>query len=393
MGVRFLYCIAVFFFLGQSLEAPAQSEPLSEDSAAKPLFQPSLEYPQSALDAGQEGACIVNFYVSSTGKPQSVSATCSDPVFTHEAVSMVNGSMYTPRMMDGQAVLSSKIVLPVNFSLEKHSLAHQQESASVTQSQSDKLTSNGIEQTVISDESQKPNLASSNQKIETKNNIETERMSEQIDEISTELDIMHCAKQAQELAKSGGMFGGLGKIAKFAGYDDIAKGMDYYDKANRAIDKLNKKEKKIYNDCIQERETLRDIRKRTSENLKKQEQIKAEAERKYELALAAPHKSNQDAFPVIRIPPKLPIKFIAGDHSGYCKVRFDLNEKGIPFNVKTTVCTSPILSESTLSSVSAWRYSPKYENGKTVIRSNVESTVRFDLQDETGRKLPLPEGY
>ena len=138
---------------------------------------------------------------------------------------------------------------------------------------------------------------------------------------------------------------------------------------------------------------MRDERKRTSENLKKQEKIKADAERKYKLALAAPHKSNQDAFPIIRIPPMFPPRFLQGNHSGYCKVKFDVDEKGVPFNVKTTFCTSSILSEDTSISVRKWRYSPKYENGKAVIRPNVESTVRFDLQDESGGKLPFPDGY
>ena len=80
----------------------------------------------------------------------------------------------------------------------------------------------------ITDVNQKSSFASSNHKVGTVNNIETERMSEQIDQMSAELDTMRCAKQAQELAKSGGMFGGLGKITKFAGYYDIAKGCLLY---------------------------------------------------------------------------------------------------------------------------------------------------------------------
>lgn len=103
--------------------------------------------------------------------------------------------------------------------------------------------------------------------------------------------------------------------------------------------------------------------------------------------------SDRDAQPLVRIPPIFPPRFLQGDNSGYCKVRFDVSPEGQPFNVMTTVCTSKQLERATTKSVQKWKYNPKIVDGRSVSRSGVESTIRFDLQDERGRTLPLPSGY
>ena len=103
--------------------------------------------------------------------------------------------------------------------------------------------------------------------------------------------------------------------------------------------------------------------------------------------------SDRDAQPLVRIPPIFPPRFLQGDNSGYCKVRFDVSPEGQPFNVTTTTCTSRQLESATKKSVQKWKYNPKIVDGRPVSRSGVESTIRFDLNDERGRKLPLPSGY
>lgn len=103
--------------------------------------------------------------------------------------------------------------------------------------------------------------------------------------------------------------------------------------------------------------------------------------------------SDRDAQPLVRIPPIFPPRFLQGDNSGYCKVRFDVSPEGQPFNVVTTKCTSRTLESATKKSVQKWKYNPKIVDGRPTARSGVESTIRFDLQDERGRKLPLPSGY
>lgn len=103
--------------------------------------------------------------------------------------------------------------------------------------------------------------------------------------------------------------------------------------------------------------------------------------------------SDRDAQPLVRIPPIFPPRFLQGDNSGFCKVRFDVSPEGQPFNVQTTVCTSNQLESATKKSVQKWKYNPKIVDGRPTSRSGVESTIRFDLQDERGRKLPLPSGF
>jgi len=103
--------------------------------------------------------------------------------------------------------------------------------------------------------------------------------------------------------------------------------------------------------------------------------------------------SDRDAQPLVRIPPIFPPRFLQGNNSGYCKVRFDVSPEGQPFNVATTTCTSRQLESATKKSVQKWKYNPKIVDGRSVARTGVESTIRFDLQDERGKKLPLPSGF
>jgi len=103
--------------------------------------------------------------------------------------------------------------------------------------------------------------------------------------------------------------------------------------------------------------------------------------------------SDRDAQPLVRIPPNFPPRFMQGHHSGYCKVRFDVSPDGLPFNVQITSCTSRQLENASTKSVQRWKYSPKIINGRAVARNNVETTIRFALNDERGQPLPFPSGF
>jgi len=97
--------------------------------------------------------------------------------------------------------------------------------------------------------------------------------------------------------------------------------------------------------------------------------------------------------PLVRIPPVFPNRFLQGDVSGYCKIRFDVSPEGQPMNVQTTLCTNSQLKSATVKSVQKWKYSPRIQNGRPVSRSGLETTIRFDLRDERGNILPLPSGF
>jgi len=101
----------------------------------------------------------------------------------------------------------------------------------------------------------------------------------------------------------------------------------------------------------------------------------------------------RDLAPINRVPPVFPARFSQGNVSGYCRVRFDINPEGKPFNVQTTTCTDNQLEKTTIKSVQKWKYSPQVEDGRPVTRSGLETTIQFVLNDERGRPLPLPQGF
>jgi protein TonB len=103
--------------------------------------------------------------------------------------------------------------------------------------------------------------------------------------------------------------------------------------------------------------------------------------------------SDRDAQPLVRIPPVVPPRFLQGDNSGYCKVRFDVSPEGQPFNIEMKVCTTRILESASRKNVQKWRYNPKIVEGRPTARSGVETTIRFNLEDDRGRILPVPNGY
>lgn len=96
------------------------------------------------------------------------------------------------------------------------------------------------------------------------------------------------------------------------------------------------------------------------------------------------------AQPLVRIPPIAPQRFLEGNHSGHCGVKFDVSAEGSPFNVVTTFCTASVLQRPTIKSVQKWRFNPKILNGRAVAMQGLENKVTFQLLDERGSLLPEP---
>lgn len=97
-----------------------------------------------------------------------------------------------------------------------------------------------------------------------------------------------------------------------------------------------------------------------------------------------------DPTPIVRIPPVFPARFSQGNHSGYCRVSFDISAEGQPYNVSTLDCTNRQLKAPSIKSVQKWKYTPKILDGRPVSRAGLQTTIQFKLQDERGRLLPLP---
>lgn len=103
--------------------------------------------------------------------------------------------------------------------------------------------------------------------------------------------------------------------------------------------------------------------------------------------------ADQDARPLVRIPPMAPARFLQGENSGYCDVRFNVTAEGQPSDVDAVRCTDDSLHEVSIVTVQKWKYHPKIVNGRAVVRNGVESKVSYILTDERGKKLPLPQGF
>lgn len=101
--------------------------------------------------------------------------------------------------------------------------------------------------------------------------------------------------------------------------------------------------------------------------------------------------SDRDAQPLVRPQPNMPPRFLEGNHSGHCKVKFDVSPEGSPFGVVNTFCTSRLLERESIRSVEKWKFAPKIVDGRSVSMRGVESAVRYNLLDERGRTLPEPK--
>ena len=95
--------------------------------------------------------------------------------------------------------------------------------------------------------------------------------------------------------------------------------------------------------------------------------------------------SDADAQPLIRVPPMFPL---TANKSGHCIVRFNVSERGIPYDVKTVSCSDKVFARNTVKSVEAWKYAVMIIDGQAVGRRNVEAKITFRLDDENGNMIP-----
>lgn len=95
--------------------------------------------------------------------------------------------------------------------------------------------------------------------------------------------------------------------------------------------------------------------------------------------------ADADSTPLVRVPPVMPPR--AG-RSGHCRISFDIGPDGAPYNVRATVCSQSLFERPAIRSVTKWVYRPKIENGLPVIRTGLETIIRFRLTDERGEVIP-----
>jgi len=90
--------------------------------------------------------------------------------------------------------------------------------------------------------------------------------------------------------------------------------------------------------------------------------------------------------PLKRIPPIFPPDFLQGNNSGYVKIKFDVDIEGRVLNPVVIASTNRKLDRPALESLEKWGYAPGISGSDA---QGIESTIRFNLQDEKGRYLPV----
>ena len=89
--------------------------------------------------------------------------------------------------------------------------------------------------------------------------------------------------------------------------------------------------------------------------------------------------------PCYRHPAMMPAK---AKRSGYCKMAFDLKEKGRPINIRPQECTDPIFEKPSRSAISWWRYIPEISQGTPISSTNIQTKMTFKLYDKDGKPIP-----
>ena len=103
------------------------------------------------------------------------------------------------------------------------------------------------------------------------------------------------------------------------------------------------------------------------------------------IEFTVPQGRSDELSPLIRKPPQMPSSFLGGNKSGFVKVTFDIDNEGYVVNPKITSSTNPGLHRPTLESLKGWRYTPNIPEAD---RRDIQTQIRFDLHNRSGRLLP-----
>lgn len=96
---------------------------------------------------------------------------------------------------------------------------------------------------------------------------------------------------------------------------------------------------------------------------------------------------NESVKPLKRFPPKFPSQALSGV-SGYTIVQFDLDDDGNTINHKKIVSwPGDIYEKPAMRSLEKWEYSPRVEGETDADRSNLISTIRFNIEDRYGNPV------
>lgn len=97
---------------------------------------------------------------------------------------------------------------------------------------------------------------------------------------------------------------------------------------------------------------------------------------------------NETVKPVKRVPPKFSREALSSSVSGYTIVQFDLDDEGNTINPEVIVSwPADMYEKSSLKSLSQWEYTPRVADETDVDRTNLISTIRYNIQDRFGNPV------
>lgn len=106
------------------------------------------------------------------------------------------------------------------------------------------------------------------------------------------------------------------------------------------------------------------------------------------VSFVVPDGRAKELSPLIRKPPVMPSSFLRGNKSGFVKVRYNIDINGHVVDPVILSSTKEILHKPTLESLKGWRYTPNLPEARS---RDLETTIRFTLQDKSGRRLKYGE--
>lgn len=92
-----------------------------------------------------------------------------------------------------------------------------------------------------------------------------------------------------------------------------------------------------------------------------------------------------DMSPIVRIPPAMPVR---AERSGYCTLSLNISAEGSPYDVVANDCSESLFRRSAVKAVLQWKYNPQYRDGNAVPYLGHTETIRFNLLDENGQRIP-----
>ncbi len=97
---------------------------------------------------------------------------------------------------------------------------------------------------------------------------------------------------------------------------------------------------------------------------------------------------DKEAQPIQRVVAKVPRKALEVGLSGHCRMRFNVDTRGNPFDVVAYHCSHKMFEKNAIEATRKFRYLAKIRDGAAVDMIGVETKITYKVKDERGRILP-----